>query len=137
MDLIGSQILDLGSDVVNFGFEGFFFVIREGGKGVWAKKRKVDGNRRGSKLGEGSFTVLLASFLRVRRQNPGEMISPGNFQFPLTFPEDFVFVLYRHKVSNPPHKIISSLHGRPKIKQAKLSGSPSYYLFCLNFMTSV
>lgn len=49
---------------------------------MWAKKRKVDGNRRGSKLGEGSFTVLLASSLRVRRQKPGEMIyHPGIFNF--------------------------------------------------------
>lgn len=39
MDLIGSRILDLGSDVVNFGFEGFWGVFfgykgrREGGVG--------------------------------------------------------------------------------------------------------
>lgn len=43
MDLIGSRILDLGSDVVNFGFEGFWgvlLVIREGGTGCGLRKGK-------------------------------------------------------------------------------------------------
>lgn len=61
---------------------------------MWAKKRKVDGNRRGSKLGEGSFTVLLASSLRVRRQKPGEIISPGNFQFPLSLSRRILYLYY-------------------------------------------